>query len=92
MSGKPNESENTFIDPDDAPEWTEKMFAEADLYHGETLIRRGRPKVAHPKERITLRLDQDLAAALRASGRGWQTRVNQALREWIERDAANGRM
>ncbi|WP_246333198.1 BrnA antitoxin family protein [Aureimonas mangrovi] len=64
------------------------MFERADLYHGETLIRRGRPKVEHPKQRVTLRLDEDVVSALRASGRGWQTRVNQALREWIEKGAA----
>lgn len=31
-----------WIDPDDAPEWTDEMFARADLYHGDKLIRRGR--------------------------------------------------
>ncbi len=88
MSAKPEKSESSWIDPDDAPAWTDEMFERADLYHGETLIRRGRPKVEHPKQRVTLRLDEDVVSALRASGRGWQTRVNQALREWIEKGAA----
>jgi uncharacterized protein (DUF4415 family) len=40
----------------------------------------GRPRVAKPKERMTLRLDQDVAAALRAKGKGWQTQLNAFLR------------
>ncbi len=34
---------------------------------------------------MTIRLDADLLAELRALGKGWQTKVNAALREWIER-------
>jgi len=49
--------------------------------------RRGRPAgsvAAQTKERVNLRLDPDVLAALRATGRGWQTRVNDLLREDIE--------
>ena len=42
--------------------------------------RRGRPKLEAPKEAVKLRLDADVLAALRASGEGWQTRINDALR------------
>lgn len=87
MNGKPEGSENIWVDPDDAPEWTDEMFERADLYHGETLIRRGRPPLESPKQRVTLRLDEDVVAALRASGRGWQTRVNAVLREWVGKKA-----
>jgi uncharacterized protein (DUF4415 family) len=41
---------------------------------------RGRPKSASPKEPVKLRLEADVFAALRASGEGWQKRVNDALR------------
>jgi len=34
-----------WIDPDDAPEWTKEQFERADLYHGDRLVRRGRPPV-----------------------------------------------
>jgi uncharacterized protein (DUF4415 family) len=48
--------------------------------------RRGRPvgsvKIA-PKVPTTIRFDQDVLEALKASGRGWQTRVNEAMREWL---------
>lgn len=87
MNGKPDEFGSNWVDPDDAPEWTDELFERADLYHGETLIRRGRPPVLNPKQRVTLRLDEDVVAALRASGRGWQTRVNAVLREWVGKKA-----
>jgi len=41
----------------------------------------GRPKAAHPKRAISLRLDEDIFMACHASGRGWQTRINTLLRE-----------
>lgn len=45
--------------------------------------RRGRPAGSRQevtKEAVKLRLDADVMAALRASGDGWQTRINEALR------------
>ena len=32
----------------------------------------------------TIRFDADLLDALKASGKGWQTRVNEAVREWLK--------
>lgn len=49
----------------------------------EILARRGRPPgsvAASTKQAVKLRLDPDVLAALRASGAGWQTRVNAILR------------
>lgn len=40
------------------------------------------------KEAISIRLDIDLVEKLRASGPGWQSRVNQALRDWLEQSPA----
>ena len=40
---------------------------------------RGRPKQATTKEPIKIRLDADVLCALRASGDGWQTRINDTL-------------
>jgi uncharacterized protein (DUF4415 family) len=42
---------------------------------------RGRPSLEHPKKQITLRLDEDVIAKFRASGKGWQGRINEALRK-----------
>ena len=39
------------------------------------------------KERVTIRLDADIAAHFRATGRGWQTRLNDALRDAVARAA-----
>jgi len=45
---------------------------------------RGRPAGSGMKEQVALRLDRDVLAAFRASGPGWQTRMNAALREWLK--------
>ena len=43
--------------------------------------RRGRPRMANPKQAVKLRLDADVLAYFRASGPGWQTRINKVLRK-----------
>lgn len=43
----------------------------------------GRPKLENPKRSIALRLDADVLDAFKASGPGWQTRMNDVLREWV---------
>ena len=63
--------------PNDA-EVTDEEFAVAMSKRGA-----GRPKKTSPKEHINLRVDADILAALRATGKGWQTRVNKALREYV---------
>ncbi len=83
MSGKRSIGENSWRDPDDAPELTEEWFERATLYDGERVIRRGRPKLASPKAQVTLRLDADVLAGLRATGPGWQSRANAALKDWL---------
>ena len=40
---------------------------------------RGRPKLANPKARVSLRVDSDVLAAYRATGAGWQKRINETL-------------
>ena len=59
---------------------TEAFFRQADEYHGRRLKPRGRPKAAMTKEPVKSRLDAGLVAALRESGEGWQTRINDTLR------------
>ena len=41
------------------------------------------PNKKPAKEQVAIRLDQELVSALRASGPGWQTRVNTALKDWM---------
>ena len=78
------------------PEWTEKTFRRARPAHevlpeifeskvADELLRpkRGRPPVKTPKEHINIRLSADVVAAFKGMGKGWQTRMNEALREWL---------
>ena len=48
-------------------------------------MRRGRPPSANPKVSTTIRLSRDVIEHFKAGGRGWQTRIDAALREWIEK-------
>jgi uncharacterized protein (DUF4415 family) len=79
-----------WVDPDDAPEWTEEMFAEAELAVGGVVIRPGKwrragrpPQGDLPKQQITLRLDPDVIDRFKAGGPGWQSRMNAALRKAV---------
>ncbi|MDR2244498.1 MAG: BrnA antitoxin family protein [Burkholderiales bacterium] len=89
MSKKPNPE---LID-DDNPEWTEEMFRESirfsDLSEGlQAKLRRIRGPGKKPsKVQTAIRFDPDVLAALKATGRGWQTRVNDVMREWVTRHA-----
>ncbi len=49
---------------------------------------RGRPPVESPKKQVTLRLDADLVAHFKAGGKGWQSRMNAALRKAAGLDPA----
>ena len=74
-------------DRDDAPDlsqdgWPAK-FAKAT-------VRRGRPPLARPKVSTTIRLSPDVIDHFKAGGRGWQTRIDEALREWIGKHGAAG--
>lgn len=75
-------------DPD-APEATDEQLAQAKPF-GEAFpaladaMRKnvgGRPKLENPKVAVSLRLDQEIVARFKASGPGWQTRMNDALRD-----------
>jgi uncharacterized protein (DUF4415 family) len=46
---------------------------------GGTVPGRGRPKSSN-KSAVSLRIDNDILKALRATGEGWQTRLNDLLR------------
>jgi uncharacterized protein (DUF4415 family) len=73
----------------DNPEWTDEELAQArpfvevfpDLAEKIRKSIAGRPKSAHPKIAVSLRLDPDVVQAFKAEGPGWQSRMNQALRK-----------
>jgi uncharacterized protein (DUF4415 family) len=45
---------------------------------------RGRPRAAVTKQRTTLRLSREVLEQFRATGPGWQTRIDIALMDWLE--------
>jgi uncharacterized protein (DUF4415 family) len=69
-------------DPDDAPELLPEFFRRAEVSEGGRVIQPGRPPLGdQPKGSVTLRLDADVLASYRATGAGWQTRLNADLRK-----------
>ena len=59
-----------------------KPFAEAFPDLMESIRRgRGRPAIANPRQQISLRLDGDVIEKFKSTGKGWQGRVNEALRK-----------
>jgi len=72
-------------DPEN-PEWTDAEFASsrpfAEVFPklAEAIRERGLRKPP-TKKTVSLRLDQDVLDAFKASGTGWQSRINETLRK-----------
>lgn len=49
--------------------------------------KRGRP-VGSSKEQVAIRFDHEVLTAFRAAGPGWQTRMNDALKDWLRTHSA----
>jgi uncharacterized protein (DUF4415 family) len=80
------ESENFVwdgIDEDERPLTKEELLAGIAAMQA----RRGRPSGSE-KTQIALRVDNSVLEAFRATGKGWQTRMNDALKEWLKEHAA----
>jgi uncharacterized protein (DUF4415 family) len=89
MNAKQKNSPRILHDPD-LPEITDDWIAGANLYHGEKLIRRGRPKLATPRQLLSLRLPPQVIDRWKASGPGWQTRMAEALEKSAPKARAAG--
>ncbi len=86
-----DDDDDDIIIDDESPEWTAEDFARAkyiddipELAGLAALVRKGgRPQLpdAVRKRRVTILLDPDVIAHFKTGGRGWQTRVNAALRK-----------
>ncbi len=48
--------------------------------------RRGRPKLETPKQPVSIRLDAEVVDYFRASGKGWQSRMNEVLARFVNED------
>ncbi len=62
-----------------------KEFYDPETYSALLALKktRGRPKTITPKEFTAIRLDADLVDTFKGTGKGWQTRVNAALRQFL---------
>ncbi len=82
----PNVSQKDW-DEADLPEWTDKDFARAKPFEAvfpeqyKTWKKMGRPKVERPKIHIGFRLAADVVDAVRATGKGYNARVEKVLRD-----------
>jgi len=47
-------------------------------------VRAGRPPSTNPKIALKLRIDPDIVEHFRATGPGWQTRINDTLRKAVK--------
>ena len=84
MTAKKPATPSEWVDPDDAPELGPEFFQRADEYDGEKWVRLGRPKSDSPKLALTIRYDAEVVEAFRLTGKGWQTRMNDALRDGLK--------
>lgn len=70
----------------DNPEWTEEDFKDArpfaDVFPelAEKLRKSRGAQKAPTKQLVSLRIDRDVLERFKASGPGWQSRMNEALR------------
>jgi len=80
-------------DPDAAPELTEEMMAQArpaEEVFPELVAayRAGRgPQKKPTKVPVSIRLDPEVVDYFRAGGEGWQSRINEALVEYITQES-----
>ncbi|MES2150328.1 MAG: BrnA antitoxin family protein [Pseudomonadota bacterium] len=94
MNVKSQNAPKTWVDPDEAPELTDEFFEKGVWRIGDKIVsrdearteagkRRGRPAGSGTKVSTTIRFDAQVLAAFKATGDGWQTRMNDALKEWL---------
>ena len=69
----------------DGQDEDERPLSKDEMLSGIAVSRkqRGRPAGSGTKEQVAIRLDHDVLAAFRTGGPGWQTRMNEALKDWL---------
>jgi len=80
----PTSTESDKIDAAAQSDPASISYTEAEWVTARPLARVGRPRSALTKERITIRLSREVVDQFRASGNGWQTRVDAALKDWLK--------
>ncbi len=88
-------SNNTWTDPDDAPEITAELLESGVKMVGDQAVSDsefkqvvkktvGRPASKNPKQLVSIRYDSQVIEYFKATGKGWQTRINEVLMEYIK--------
>ena len=73
------------IDPD-SPRTTVSDWDGAVMQRGGVVVGRGNtrgPNRRPVKEQVAIRYSPEVLNAFRATGAGWQTRMNEALKDWL---------
>ena len=70
------------VDEDERPATAAELHAALSAAR-----KRGRPVSDSTKEQVSIRYDRDVLAAFRQTGPGWQTRMNDALKDWLRTHA-----
>ena len=65
-------------------EMIKKMKPVSQFPELEFLVKMGRPVSDNPKKAVSIRLSPDVLNSFKATGRGWQTRIDNALRDWLK--------
>lgn len=66
-------------DPDAIPLTDEQMSAMVPIR-----VLRGRPKLANKKKLVSIRYSPEVIDYFRASGAGWQARMDAVLKQYVE--------
>jgi uncharacterized protein (DUF4415 family) len=84
----PFEPGDGLYDPNDA-EATRAWFAQADLIRHGKVVRRGKrgPQKSPTKKLVSLRLSPEVIDHFKATGPGWQTRIDGTLLKSIRQKA-----
>ena len=85
-----NTKVNSEMVDNENPEWTDEMFSQATSFESsempesiKSIIRRGRPKSDNPKTPISIRLSSEVVSFFKATGKGWQTRMDEVLQNYV---------
>ncbi len=75
-----------YLTDEENPEITEEVLAEAKSVAEllpDLAKQAGRPKSVNPKQPITIRLNPEVLQYFKDTGKGWQTRINEILEEYV---------
>lgn len=75
---------------EEIPELEDEFFEHADEYRGGKLVRRGRgrPRAVTRKVLLSVRYSSEVVEYFRATGEGWQARMDQVLLRYVTRQRA----